>query len=148
MGKLVGIARRDKKRAPMETLETARVSADTGVANDFRGRPGKRQVTLLSNRSWRDACDDLGENIPWTTRRANLLIDDVDFPQEAGWIFEIGEVKLRTTMEIDPCSRMEEQVPGLRAALTPEWRGGLGCEILQGGTVSIGDIVTVSGPGD
>lgn len=37
MGRLEGIARRDRKRAPMETREQAEISTVTGVALDFRG---------------------------------------------------------------------------------------------------------------
>ena len=48
MGRLVGIAKREAKRADMEILEDAEISEQTGVANDFRGKPGKRQVTLVS----------------------------------------------------------------------------------------------------
>ena len=143
MGKLAGIARRDGKRAPMETLETAEITASSGVTGDSRGKPGARQVTLLSSRDWQAACRDMGQEIPWTTRRSNLLIDDFDLPREAGRIVGIGEVRLRTTMEVDPCSRMDEQVPGLRSALRPDWRGGVACEVLQGGTVSIGDAVSL-----
>lgn len=141
MGRISGIARRDAKRAVMQTLSTAEISADTGVADDFRGRPGKRQVTVLSSRAWQAACDELGKALPWTTRRANLLVDDMDLPQKTGDILQIGEVRLQVTMEVDPCSRMEEQQPGLQAALSPEWRGGVACTVLQGGTVAIGDEV-------
>ena len=52
MGRLVGIARREAKRADMEILEDAEISEQTGVANDFRGKPGKRQVTLVSASAW------------------------------------------------------------------------------------------------
>jgi MOSC domain-containing protein YiiM len=143
MARLIGIARREKKRAPMDTLDTANISTDTGVAGDFRGRPGNRQVTLLSARAWQAVCDELGQDIPWTTRRSNLLIDDIDLPRAVGHIFAIGKVRLRTTIEIDPCSRMDEQVDGLTSALKPDWRGGVGCEVLQGGEVSIGDTVEI-----
>ena len=143
MGRLAGIARREKKRAPMETLESAIINEQTGVAEDFRGKPGKRQVSVLSTRAWQAACDELGEKVPWTTRRANLLIEDLDLPQSAGQTIVIGEVRLRITMEVDPCSRMEEQVPGLKKALQPDWRGGVACVVLQGGKVTIGDTVTL-----
>lgn len=145
MGRLSGIARREGKRATMETLSTAEISAATGVAADFRGRPGKRQVTVLSSKDWQAACGELGKELPWTTRRANLLVDDIDLPQSAGAILEIGAVRLQVTMEVDPCSRMEEQVAGLQKALSPDWRGGVACTVLQGGTVSIGDTVNVLG---
>lgn len=141
MGRIAGIARREKKRAPMELLETAEVSTETGVARDFRGKPGERQVTLLSARDWAAACEDLGREVPWTLRRSNLLIEDMDLPKRAGAVVEIGDVRLETTIEIDPCSRMDEQAEGLTAALKPDWRGGVGCRVIRGGTVSIGDPV-------
>lgn len=143
MGRLVGIARRDEKRAPMETLEQADVSDQTGVALDSRGKPGERTVTVISARAWRDVCTELGQEIPWTTRRANLLVDDIDLPRSTGPVIEVGEVRLRVMTEVNPCSRMNEQVAGLTAALTPEWRGGVGCAVLQGGSIAIGDPVTV-----
>ena len=143
MGRLSGIARREKKRAPMETLEQAEVSEQTGVARDFRGKPGKRSVTVISARAWREVCAELGQEIPWTTRRANLLVDDIDLPNAEGAIIEIGDVRLQVTMEIDPCFRMDEQVDGLTEALKPDWRGGVGCIVLQSGSVSIGDAVKI-----
>lgn len=143
MGRLVGIARRDKKRAPMETLEQAEITGQTGVARDSRGRPGDRTVTVMSARAWREACAELGEELPWTTRRANLLVDDIDLPKDAGPVIEIGNVRLKVTMEVDPCSRMDEQFEGLRNALKPDWRGGVGCTVLQDGAVALGDPVTI-----
>ena len=81
MGRLAGIARRERKRAPMETLQSAEVSVESGVANDSRGKPGKRQVTLLSAADWQAACSEIGSDAPWTTRRSNLLIEGMPVPK-------------------------------------------------------------------
>jgi MOSC domain-containing protein YiiM len=143
MGRLIGIARRKQKRAEMEILEGAEISEKTGVARDFRGKPGKRQVTVISAEAWAAACEDLGQQVPWTTRRANLLVEDTRLPQRTGDVIEIGVVRLLVTMEVDPCSRMEEQYEGLRAALTPDWRGGVACTVLKGGSIRLGDEVSV-----
>jgi MOSC domain-containing protein YiiM len=143
MGRLIGIARREKKRAPMETLDSAEISTETGVAGDFRGKPGKRQVTLLSAEAWQEACNELGQDVTWTTRRSNLLIENINLPKSAGHIIAIGNVRLKITMEIDPCARMDEQVDGLKKALQPDWRGGIGCEVLEGGSISVGDPVAL-----
>ncbi len=143
MGQLVGIARRDKKRAPMESLNSAEISTATGVGGDFRGKPGKRQVTLLSQRDWQLVCDELGNEIPWIVRRSNLLLEGIDLPRTSGQLITIGNVRLRTTIEVDPCSRMDEQVAGLKKALTPDWRGGIACEVVEGGHISIGDPVSI-----
>jgi MOSC domain-containing protein YiiM len=141
MGRLTGIARRDRKRAPMQILERADISTETGVALDFRGKPGPRQLTVISARAWKNACSELQKEIPWTTRRANLLVDDFELPRSIGAILKIGPVRLRITGEVDPCSRMEEQCPGLKQALQPDWRGGVSCAVLEGGTVALGDEV-------
>lgn len=141
MGRLAGIARRDRKRAPMQTLEQAEISTASGVADDFRGKPGPRQVTVISGAAWRAACAELDEDLPWTTRRANLLVEDIELPRTLGAVLRVGPVRLRITGEVDPCSRMEEQRQGLKAALQPDWRGGVSCTVIAGGPVSLGDEV-------
>lgn len=143
MGVLSGIARRDGKRAPMQSLDRAEISAETGVALDWRGKPGKRQVTVISADAWRDACAELGKKLPWTTRRANLLVEGIDLPETTDAVLQIGTVRLLVTGEVDPCSRMNEQCPGLTAALQPGWRGGVSCTVLAGGHVAVGDSVTL-----
>jgi MOSC domain-containing protein YiiM len=125
----------------MQILERADISTETGVAMDFRGKPGPRQVTVISARAWKNACSELQKEIPWTTRRANLLVDDFELPRSVGAILKIGPVRLRITGEVDPCSRMEEQCPGLKQALQPDWRGGVSCAVLEGGAVALGDEV-------
>ena len=75
MGKLVGIAVRSKSRAPMQKLDAAQITTQQGVAGDFRGRPGARQVTLMSNEAWSKACALLDRQVDWTVRRANLLVE-------------------------------------------------------------------------
>ena len=143
MGELVGIARRDAKRGAMQELQSATVTADAGVANDFRGKPGKRQVTILSADVWNAVCGELDHELPWTTRRVNLLVAGVELPRSAGQTIRVGPITLRVTMETDPCSRMDEQHDGLRQALQPDWRGGVCCEVLSGGDIAIGDSVRV-----
>lgn len=143
MGQLAGIARRERTRAPMQVLDRAEISAATGVALDFRGKPGQRQVTLLSAAAWSEACGEIGASLPWTTRRANLLIEAIDLPNTLGAVLRIGAVRLLVTGEVDPCSRMDEQYPGLTEALKPDWRGGVSCAVLSGGVVSVGDSVVL-----
>jgi MOSC domain-containing protein YiiM len=128
----------------MQLLDRAEISTATGVACDFRGKSGDRQVTVISVDAWRQVCSELGSEIPWTTRRANLLVDNLELPRQAGAEIRIGDVLLRVTGETDPCSRMEEQCAGLKAALQPDWRGGVCCRVLVGGDVAIGDVVSLA----
>jgi len=152
MGRLAGIARHARPKAPMELLDRAEVTIDAGVAGDFRGavKPGgrgRRQITLMERRDWDAAMADLGRDIPWQERRANLLVDQVDLPQSPGAQLRIGnDVLIRVTGECDPCSRMETIAPGLKAALTPDWRGGVTAKVINGGEIAVGDEIRIEQP--
>lgn len=143
-GKLLAIAVRARPRAPMVELERAEVTTQSGIRGDFRGTQGPRQVTVLSADSWKSACALLGQELPWTMRRANLLVEGLNFadtPKNS--LIHIGKVVLRITGETDPCRRMDEQASGLCMALTPEWRGGVCCQVLSGGLIEYGAIVVM-----
>lgn len=133
----------------METLAAAEVGPDCGVLGDYRGKrrangDDRFQVTLLGSEDWQAATAEIGEPVDWTARRANLLVEGVALPRCAGVRIGIGpDVLLETTMETDPCSRMDEAAPGLRAALIPDWRGGVRTRVLAGGIIEIGDEVRI-----
>lgn len=148
MGRLAGIARHARPRAPMETIDAAAVTLAEGVHGDFRGaaKPGskrKRQVTILSAEGWGAAMADLGLSLPWEQRRANLLVEGIVLPREAGVRLRIGSALVEITGECDPCSRMEEVAAGLKAALTPDWRGGVCTRVIEDGHIAIGDEVRI-----
>ena len=143
-GKVLAIARRAATRAPMELLEEAAVTVQAGVAGDARGTLKGRQVTVLCKESWDAACADLGQELPWTIRRANILVDGLDLANSVGKSIRIRDLTLAITDETDPCQRMEEQVTGLRQALTPDWRGGVTCVVTSDGGISVGDSVELT----
>ncbi len=143
MSRLLSIAVRERKRGPMELLDSASVTLNKGVENDFRGKPGNRQVTVLSKKAWRAACDELNLTLDWSIRRSNLLVDELELYISSGKIIKIGEVELQITRETDPCERMEETVPGLFNALTKEWRGGVCCRVVREGEIKVGDEVEI-----
>ncbi|MES2044044.1 MAG: MOSC domain-containing protein [Pseudomonadota bacterium] len=152
MGTLAGIARHARPKAAMELLDHALVTIDGGIDGDFRGavKPGgrgRRQVTLIERRDWDAAMADLDRDIPWQERRANLLVDGLDLPQSAGTELRIGAyVLVRVTGECDPCSRMETIAPGLKGALTPDWRGGVTAKVISGGEIAVGDEIRIEQP--
>lgn len=148
MGVLAGIARHGRPRGPIETLDAVDVSIEGGLAGDFRGavKPGgrgRRQVSLIERADWESAMSELSVDHHWSARRANLLVDAIDLPQRAGARVRIGTVLLEITQECDPCSRMEEIEPGLKAALTPDWRGGALAKVIEGGRIAVGDSITM-----
>ena len=126
----------------MQSIDSARVTVFNGILGDFRGVQKDRQITILSEIAWKKACDSIGVDLPWTVRRANLLLDGVEFDQTfPGKSVRIGEVELLVTGETLPCSYMDAQQPGLTAALEPDWRGGICCNVINPGEIEIGDLV-------
>ena len=138
MASLIGIAFKTEKRGQIITVEQAQVTQAKGVENDIFGRPGKRQVTVMSIQQWQLACNDVGKTLPWFTRRANLLVDGISFSsKDLGKQLVIGELILEITGETDPCKKMEQAYPGLEAALLPDWRGGVTCRVLNDAKIQI-----------
>ncbi|MDT0508047.1 MOSC domain-containing protein [Novosphingobium sp. MMS21-SN21R] len=152
-GRLGGIARHSRSRGPIETLDHVAVTRELGLRGDLRGavRPGKtgrRQVSLIEAESWNAALADLHLSadrlLPWHVRRANLLVEGLRLPREAGKVIAIGaSLRIEVTCECDPCSRMDEILPGLKAALLPDWRGGVLGRVLTDGEIAIGDQVRI-----
>lgn len=133
----------------MQVLDRVEASPELGLHGDFRGaiRPGnsgRRQVSLMEAESWAAAMAELGLDLPWQQRRANLLVAGLRLPRETGRIIAIGpSLRIETTCECDPCGRMEEIAPGLKAALLPDWRGGVLGRVITGGAIAAGDTVRI-----
>jgi MOSC domain-containing protein YiiM len=152
-GRLGGIARHDRPRGAIETLDHVSVTCELGVRGDLRGaiRPGKsgrRQISLIEAECWEAALAELqpapDHDLPWHVRRANLLVQGVRLPREAGRIIAIGKsLRIETTCECDPCSRMDEIHPGLKLALMLDWRGGVLGRVISDGDIAIGDEVRI-----
>jgi MOSC domain-containing protein YiiM len=146
MGELVAIARKGESRARMEEIDSVQVTLEVGLEGDHCGRrPKNRQVTVISADVWAEVCAELGAEIAWTLRRANLLVRGVDLPRREGARLTIGALELQIGMETAPCDRMDEQHPGLTAALKPDWRGGVACRVLNDAEIRIGDAVAAEG---
>ena len=143
------IAFRPTDSDSMREIEECRVLVNRGLELENR-LPGKRSLTLLSRESWSDTCRDLGADLPWWMRRANLLVEGLDLAATVGHTVEIGAIRVYIHDETRPCKIMDEQHEGLRAALKSEFRGGVFGQVLNDGMIRIGDEVrlTISGNGD
>lgn len=137
MGRLIAIACA-AKRAPWTEQPDAVVSMESGLAGDPRGARKGRQVTVLFRDGWEAACAELGLQLPWVTRRANLFVEGVPLPR-VGMRFRVGAVILEVTGETRPCHWMDAAHPGLRKALSPDWRAGVTCNVVAGGRIGAGD---------
>ena len=128
----------------METHDERFVSLASGVEGDARGKPGRRQVTVLTREAWEAAAGELA----WTTRRANLLVEGIELVECVERQLRIGKLILEISEECDPCRVMDLARPGLRRELEPDWQGGVCCRVASEARIHIGDpveLLTASG---
>ena len=143
MNQLEQIFIKRMKRGPMDPVQTARVIAGRGIVGNAN-QGGKRQVTIVSAKHWKDVTAPLGHTPDIKLRRANLLVSNVDFSDSHGKILKIGSVRVRIYGETRPCEQMEKAAPGLQAAMTVPFGGGVFGEILDDGEIAVGDPVELS----
>lgn len=139
-GTITAIALKPKKGGPMQLVDAAMVYEDGLEGNISQ----ERHITLLSREQWDTAQRELGGEMPWETRRANVLVEGIaSFNEVIGQRVKLGEVTLRVTGETRPCSQMDHVQPGLQAALKPECRGGVHGRVVNSGTIRVGDRVAL-----
>ena len=143
MATLIGIAKTSKLLAEMEELTEAQIEIDSGLQGDARGTKRQRQISILFEDDWKDACNELGTDLSWLTRRANLFVSGMRAPREPGARIKIGNVELEVRVETEPCDLMDKQHQGLRAALEDDWRGGVCCSVQKSGNIKIGNEVKI-----
>ncbi len=138
MGKLERIWIKRAHAGAMDPVETAELVAGSGLAGSA-DQGGRRQVTLLSAERWAEVESELGAAIDPSTRRANLLVSGLDLEETIDRVVRIGDCRLRILGETRPCSLMDRFRDGLQEALESRWGGGAYAEVLDSGTISIGD---------
>jgi len=127
-------------RGPMDSVREATLVAGQGMLGSV-GRSRRRQVTLLTREAWTTAIGVVGTDPGPASRRANILVSGIELARTRGRVLLVGSCRILVGGELTPCERMDEAAPGLRRALEPDWRGGVFGEVLEGGTVRVGDRV-------
>ena len=127
-------------RGKMGPVDRAELVAGRGVRGSAN-QGGKRQVSIISEEAWAAAIEELGIGVDPSARRANVMVRGVDLEESRGKLLRLGECLIRIYGEVRPCERMDEAQQGLRSALRPHWRGGAFGEIVEGGTIAVGDPV-------
>ena len=146
-GSVEAIAIRTTKNGPMQELKRATGVQDQGLAEDLPCAT-ERGLSLLSKHQWETVQAEMGKQLPWHTRRANVLVDAGTLEPLMGKRLRIGQLEMDVLDETTPCGLMDKIEPGLRAVLTPEFRGGVLGRIVRGGEIKVGDKIEVIGPID
>lgn len=145
MAELRAIGYKNLKGGPIFEVNSAKVTKEKGINIGLPRRQGNRQVTLLSFEQWQQACDTLNIKLPWTARRANLLVTGIQFNiQYVGKVIHIGELQLLITGETEPCYKMDWVHPRLSVALNDNFKAGVTCKVLNDADIQVGDSIHIT----
>lgn len=152
-GEVVGIYVTPSAGEPMEARTAATAEARRGLVGDrYAEHTGTysldtrvpRDVTLIERESVDAVNADLrasGVEVAEAETRRNLVTTGVPLNHLVGREFRVGALVLRGVKLAEPCAYLEQLLgrPGVREAFVH--RGGLRCEVVEGGEVRVGDPV-------
>jgi MOSC domain-containing protein YiiM len=143
-GNLAAIYICSVKTGPMQSVKNVAAVAGKGLVGD-RYAEGARvnpeqEATLVESEAIEAAVAESGLEFAPELSRRNLLSRGVPLNHLVGKRFRVGEVVLRGLELCEPCGHLEKlTVPGIRKALIH--RGGLRAQILESGTLNVGDSI-------
>lgn len=128
--------------APMRRVEDVEAVAGAGLKGDRyataegsynKGRPGKRQVTLVNGLFFPDS------GFEYVEARRNIVTLGVELMDLIGKEFQVGEARFRGLKYCDPCLR-PSKLSGNPRAFKDAFhdRGGLIAEVLTSGLIRVG----------
>ena len=146
---VVAIYLHGRTAGPMVPAEEVRAVAGCGLEGDtyFQGPEGRsrkvgadREVTLIEAEALETLRRERGIALEPSESRRNLVTRGVALNPLVDREFAVGEVRLRGLRLCEPCDHLEALTePGVLAGLVH--RGGLRAEVLEGGTIRVGDPV-------
>jgi MOSC domain-containing protein YiiM len=117
-----------------ETRERVQAIEGQGLEGCAHANPPRREVLLVS----KEHLDELG--VEAGAIRENVTVEGADVHEwPVGQQVKVGGALLEITMVCDPCSRMDELRPGLRAEL--DGKRGMLAHVVEGGEIALGDAI-------
>jgi hypothetical protein len=145
VGSVAAILTAADAEGPLARVETVEAIAGRGLQGDryYEGRgtfsgPGHGyQLTLVEA----EALDSI--DLPWEQARRNIVTRGIALNGLVGHRFKIGAVECIGRRLCEPCAHLEKLArPGLLRPLVH--RAGLRADILEGGSITIGDHVAIA----
>jgi len=153
-GSVVAISIAKTASEPMVSVEQAKAVAGRGLEGDryflrqgtFTDNPNTtgRQVTLIESEAVDALERDYGVKIEPAAARRNIVTSGVPLNHLLGKEFSVGGVRLRGVRLDEPCNHMASLVDEAnkdKIRLGLMHRGGLRADILNDGTIRVGDTI-------
>lgn len=144
-GRLEWIGAAAERLGALRSLDTANVQPGTGIEGEHHAQGGRshRQVTLIQKEHLPVIAALAGmETVDAELLRRNLVVSGMNLLALKRGRFRVGDVLFEGTGLCAPCSRMEENLgPGGYNAM--RGHGGITVKVIEGGTITVGDELTV-----
>ena len=142
MAKVFEIAITQNFKGKMETVNNINVIAGKGIMGDryFKENNDKKnQITLIEkeNIDYFNKLNNTG--IKSVEFRRNIITEEVRLNELVGKVFSLGNVKLKGIDLCRPCKNLQETLKQKNLIKEFLRKGGLRCEIIKDGKISVGD---------
>ena len=141
MGKVIAVCISEQKGTQKKNVGTATFVEDWGIENDAHAGKWHRQVSLLSHDKI-EAFRARGAEVVDGAFGENLVVEGYDFrAMPIGTVFQCNDVVLELTQIGKECHHGCEIFQKMGECIMP--REGVFTRVLHGGTISVGDELTV-----
>ena len=130
------------RRLPMQAVAAVYAEAGKGLVGDRYHGTKRRHVTVQSATSLAEAAERLGAPVPPEGTRRNVTISRGEVPTTPGARIRIGEVLLEVVRVAAPCRLLDDAL-GAGAQEALRRRAGAVCQVLESGTIAVGDEVAL-----
>lgn len=148
---VVAIFLHKKPAAVMVPVESVTAKVGGGLEGDIYFRDEEspqtedspsQEVTLIESEAVENAVSETGIPLTIAESRRNVVTKGIRLNPLVGKEFQVGEVRLKGIRLCHPCSHLQKLTrPGVLKALTN--RGGLRAQVIEGGTIHVGDRLSV-----
>ena len=101
------------------------------------------QITLIESENIDYYNKISNTNIPYINFRRNIITSGVKLNDLVGTDFFVGSIKLRAHRLCDPCKYLQDMLKDEKLVKKLINRGGLRCEVLSSGKISINDQIKI-----
>jgi len=144
MGKVVEIGVANSKGNQIKNVNEVEALKGKGLLNDRKFRENNQkqcQITLIEVENINYFNNKSKTNIPPVNFRRNIITENVKLNDLVGKVFFIGSVKLKAHDLCRPCKYLQDKLKQNNFIKEFLHTGGLRCEILTSGKISVGDII-------
>jgi len=146
MAKVFEIAISENRKGKMLGIPTVKVVAKKGIVGDrhfVENNNEKCQITLIESENINYYNQKFKTSIAYIDFRRNIITSGIKLNELLGKEFFVGEVKVKAHDLCRPCKYLQKNLKQENIIKEFLEKGGLRCEILNNGKISVGDKIII-----